>query len=153
MSESLNNGNRLKVLIAEDNAVVRKGLFNFLQKWGYEPIEAENGEEALIIIDRDPEIRLAILDWNLPKLNGMQVCHSIRELQSNKYIYIIMFSSRKSPEEQIAALTNGADDYLVKPSKPSLLRARLIAGHRIVMAMKRELSPATDASPNAKNIQ
>ncbi len=120
-----------KVLVAEDNKVVRKGLTNFLVKWGYTPVEAETGDEAMKAIEENPDMRLAILDWNLPGLSGMQVCQRIRT-RPGDYIYIIMFSARKSAQEQIMALDGGADDYLTKPSKPSILRARLGVGRRII---------------------
>jgi len=120
-----------KVLVAEDNNVVRKGLTNFLTKWGYTPIEAETGDDAMQVIESNPDLRLAILDWNLPGLSGMQICQRIRT-RPGDYIYIIMFSARRSTQEQIMALDGGADDYLTKPSKPSILRARLGVGRRII---------------------
>lgn len=123
-----------KVLVAEDNPVVRKGLINFLQKWGYEFIEADNGDDAWSHIESDQDIRLAIVDWNLPGISGMQVCQRLRVRKDAPYVYTIMFSSRKSKEEQILALDGGADDYLVKPCKPSELRARLGVGRRIMEA-------------------
>lgn len=127
------HGDNQKVLIAEDNDVVRKGLINFMVKWNYVPIEAENGEDALQALESNTDVRLAILDWNLPGVSGMDVCNKIR--QKAYYIYVLMFSARKSSKEQLVALTGGADDYLIKPSKPSFLRARLGVGKRIIEAM------------------
>ena len=121
-----------KVLIAEDNPVVRKGLNNFLVKWGYLPIEAESGDDAWQILEKDPSIRLAVLDWNLPGLNGMQICKRLRQREGGPYVYTLIFSARKSIKEQVMALEGGADDYLTKPAKPSLLRARLGVGQRII---------------------
>jgi len=123
---------RRKVLVAEDNPVVRKGLNNFLVKWGYEPIEADNGDTAWNTLETDPTITLAILDWNIPGLSGMQVCQRIRMRTDGPYVYTVIFSARSSIEEQVLALEGGADDYLVKPAKPSLLRARLGVGVRIL---------------------
>ncbi len=120
-----------QVLIAEDNPVVRKGLVNFLTKWGYTPLEAEDGDTAWAILE-EKDIRLAIVDWNLPGLSGIQVCQRLRVRTNAPYVYTIMFSARKSKEEQILALDGGADDYLVKPCKPSELRARLGVGRRII---------------------
>jgi DNA-binding response OmpR family regulator len=121
-----------KILIAEDNPVVRKGLVSFLEKWGYEVTQADNGDEAWKILEDNPDIRLAIVDWNLPGLSGMQVLQRLRVRTNAPYVYAIMFSGRKSKEEQILALDGGADDYLVKPCKPSELRARLGVGRRII---------------------
>ncbi|HIJ90769.1 MAG: response regulator transcription factor [Desulfobulbaceae bacterium] len=123
---------RHKVLVAEDNPVVRKGLNNFLVKWGYEPIEADNGDTAWNTLETDPSITLAILDWNIPGLSGMQVCQRIRMRTNGPYVYTVIFSARSSIEEQVLALEGGADDYLIKPAKPSLLRARLGVGLRIL---------------------
>lgn len=125
-------GTRHKILVAEDNPVVQKGLCNFLVKWGYEPVEALTGDLAWQALENDSSIRLAILDWNLPGLSGMQVCQRIRMRKDGPYIYTVMFSARKAVEEQVLALEGGADDYLVKPAKPSLLRARLAVGLRIL---------------------
>ncbi|MFH1020675.1 MAG: response regulator transcription factor [Pseudomonadota bacterium] len=123
---------RHKILVAEDNPVVRKGLNNFLVKWGYEPIEVDNGDTAWNTLETDTTITLAILDWNIPGLSGMQVCQRIRMRQDGPYVYTVIFSARSSIEEQVLALEGGADDYLVKPAKPSLLRARLGVGLRIL---------------------
>ena len=142
----------VKVLVAEDNPVVRKGLHNFLTKWGYVPVEAENGDKAMEILDSDPSILLAILDWNLPGLSGMQICQRLRVKSKGPYVYTIMFSARKSKEEQILALDGGADDYLVKPCKPSELRARLGVGRRILeTALAYNLSqPSPEPKPESE---
>jgi eukaryotic-like serine/threonine-protein kinase len=123
---------RLKVLVAEDNRVVRKGMVNFLSQWGYEPVAAENGDDTWRLLEENHTIRLAILDWNLPGLSGIQICQRLRVRATGPYVYTIIFSARNSPEEQVLALDGGADDYLSKPAKPSLLRARLGAGRRII---------------------
>lgn len=126
---------KTKVLVAEDNPVVRRGLQNFLVKWGYEPVECADGKEAWKKLLADPAIRLAILDWNLPELTGMQLCRALRAKRPDPHVYLMIFSSRSSTEEQVAALENGADGYLVKPVKPSLLKAHLGAACRLVARM------------------
>jgi len=133
----------MKVLVAEDNAVVRKGLTNFLEQWGYEVIEADNGDDAWRALEEDRTIRLAIVDWNLPGLSGMQVCQRLRIRPRGPYVYTIMFSGRTSEEEQVLALDGGADDFIAKPTKPSLLRARIGVGRRIVETL---LSPFEEGS-------
>jgi len=120
-----------RILLAEDNPVVRKGAEHFLEQWGYETIMANDGDEAWSILEKDHSIRLAIVDWNMPGLSGIQICQRLRT-RKGPYVYTIIFSARKSLEERIMALDGGADDYLVKPCKPSELRARLGVGRRIV---------------------
>jgi DNA-binding response OmpR family regulator len=139
--------NHHKILVAEDNPVVRKGLNNFLVKWGYEPIEADNGDTAWNTLKNDPAITLAILDWNIPGLSGMQVCQRIRGRTEGPYVYTVIFSARSSIEEQVLALEGGADDYLVKPAKPSLLRARLGVGLRLLTLLA---DPRTDSAKERK---
>lgn len=136
-----------KVLVAEDNKVVRKGLTSFLTKWGFSPIEASNGDDAIKILETDQSVRLAIIDWNLPGLSGLQICQRLRIQPQIPYIYIIMFSARKSNEEKVLALEGGADDYLIKPCKPSELRARLTVGRRII---ETALSLSPSAPPEHK---
>lgn len=121
-----------KVLIAEDSPVVRRGLQNFLDQWGYQAVECADGKEAWQKLKADPTIRLAILDWNLPGYTGMQLCQALRRKRPRPYVYILIFSGRSSLEEQVAALQHGADDYLTKPAIPSLLKARLAVGHRLI---------------------
>lgn len=127
--------NKPKVLIAEDSPVVRRGLENFMEKWGYQPICCADGKEAWQRLTADPDIRLAILDWNLPEVSGMKLCVALREKRPRPYVYVIIFSSRSSTKEQVAALEHGADDYLVKPAQPAILKARLATGHRLVSLM------------------
>lgn len=139
-----------KILIAEDNPVVRKGLVSFLEKWGYDVTQADNGDDAWTILEENQDIRLAIVDWNLPGLSGMQVLQRLRVRPEAPYVYAIMFSSRKSKEEQILALDGGADDYLVKPCKPSELRARLGVGRRIIETAFKTMPTQTVATPPNK---
>jgi len=121
-----------KIVLAEDNPVVRKSITTFLEKWGYEATATDNGDDALKLLEDDHSVQLAIVDWNLPGLSGIQICQRLRTRSKGPYVYTIMFSARKSHEEKIMALDGGADDYLVKPCKPSELRARIGVGRRII---------------------
>jgi|GEM_PF-5577367 len=138
-----------KVLLAEDNPTVRKGIMNFLTKWGYEPIEADNGDTAWSALEQDHSIRIAIVDWNLPGLSGIQICQRLRTRPNAPYVYAIMFSARKSHEEKILALDGGADDYIVKPCKPSELRSRLGVGRRIIDTALGNTTTAIDETNTA----
>jgi len=143
---------RPQILLAEDNDVVRRGISEFLNKWGYEAVEVNNGDDAWATLENNPSLRLAIVDWNLPGLSGIQICQRLRTRSTGPYVYTIMFSARKSYEDKIMALDGGADDYLVKPCKPSELRARLGVGRRIIeTALRSTVSapePITVPQPN-----
>ncbi|MFQ5514953.1 MAG: sensor histidine kinase [Myxococcota bacterium] len=119
----------MRVLIADDSRSDRLLLQHTLVRWGYEVVACENGREALeILAERD--LSLAILDWMMPELDGVEVCRRSRAL--GRIVYVILLTGRDSLEELISALQAGADDYLVKPFQPQELRARLLVGERLV---------------------
>lgn len=137
---------RLKVLTAEDNLVVRKELTNFLSQWSYQPVERATGDDAWRLLEEDHEIRLAALDWNLPGLSGIQVCQQLRVRAADPYVCAILFSARNSTEKQVLALDDGADDYLPKPVKPSVLRAQFSTGRRIIETALGQASPPASSA-------
>lgn len=124
--------NKRTVLLAEDDPVSRKVLEKFLDKWGYEVICASTGSEALAILERRDSPRLAVLDWMMPGLEGVQVCQKVREWTNRPYIYLILLTARAQREDVIKGLEMGADDYLTKPFDSQELRARLHVGQRIL---------------------
>ncbi|MFC2163492.1 diguanylate cyclase [Acidobacteriota bacterium] len=124
----------MKVLIAEDDIISCRALEKNLQDWDYEVIVTKNGEEAWDII-RQGGIRLAILDWNMPKMDGLELCHKIRnEYQQDKseYIYLILLTGRDLQEDIITGLSAGADDYMTKPFSYMELKVRIQNGVRII---------------------
>lgn len=121
----------MKILIAEDDQVSLKILEKNISEWGYDIALAVNGEEALRTL-RGGAVRLAILDWMMPGVNGIEICRSIREDAGPNYIYLIMLTSRDRRQDIIEGLEAGADDYMAKPVNFLELRARLQTGRRIV---------------------
>jgi two-component system cell cycle response regulator len=121
-----------RILIAEDDPVSRRVLQTFLQKWGYEVIVAEDGTQALAILERQDFPRLAVLDWMMPGLEGTQVCERIRKERNRAYVYILLLTARNQKEDILKGLESGADDYLTKPFDAQELRARLLVGQRIL---------------------
>ena len=94
----------MKVLIAEDEAISRHVLQSVLKKWGYDVVAADSGVKALEILqDADPP-RLAILDWMMPGLDGVEVCRRVRELGREPYIYILLLTARDTPEELVEGM-------------------------------------------------
>ncbi len=125
----------MKVLIAEDNAIWRQMLKQNVSNWGYEPVVAEDGREAWNILQRPDAPRLAILDWQMPELDGIDVCRRVKECHTLPFTYVIMLTSRDAEEDMVAGLDAGADDYLTKPVEPKILKSRLAAAQRIVEAV------------------
>jgi two-component system cell cycle response regulator len=122
----------VKVLIAEDNPGFRQILDRMLKKWGYDVITASNGLEAWGMLQAPDAPRLAILDWMMPELDGVEVCRRVREQNLEPYIYILLLTAKDTSEELVEGMEAGADDYMKKPVNSHELRVRVRAGQRII---------------------
>src|SRR6202167_5736686 len=123
---------RKRVLIAEDDAVSRHVLKSFLHKWNYDVTAETDGAAALRILESDDSPRLAVLDWMMPGMEGVQICQRIRERKKGPYIYLLLLTARSEKRDLLRGLELGADDYLTKPFDSEELRARLLVGERIL---------------------
>ena len=117
-----------KVLILEDEVNIRSFVVINLKRAGYHAIEAGTGMEALEMINRYPDIGVAILDVMLPDIDGFEVCRRIRA--TNKQMGIIMLTARTQEMDKVTGLMTGADDYVTKPFSPAELTARIDALYR-----------------------
>ena len=122
----------MKILVAEDEAVSRRLLEATLRRLGHEPVSAADGREALQILLASDGPDFAILDWQMPGMEGVEVCREIRRVGREPYVYVVLLTSRSTKEDVIAGLDAGADDYLTKPFDVHELRVRLRAGERIL---------------------
>lgn len=123
---------RHKVLIADDSRVNRFVLEQAVRQQGMVPLVAVDGVEALQILNIHPDVSFAILDWIMPKLTGLEVCRAIRHAKRERYVYIMMFTTKNRPADLRTGLEAGADDYLVKPVNPTELRLRIAAVGRLL---------------------
>ena len=114
-----------KILVLEDEANIRSFVVINLRRSGYEPIEAENGAEALEKIKVNPDICLALLDVMLPDIDGFEVCRRIRATGSK--MGISMLTAKSQEIDKVTGLMTGADDYVTKPFSPAELTARVDA--------------------------
>ena len=119
------------ILLAEDDAVTRMLMTRFLKKAGYEVDAVANGSEALERMSRR-YYPMLVTDWEMPEMDGVTLCKTIRTLQLDGYVYALLLTARDSKEHVIAGLEAGADDYLVKPVHEPELIARLNTGRRIL---------------------
>jgi DNA-binding response OmpR family regulator len=126
-----------RILIAEDDPVSSQIISAWLQKWGYDPVVASDGSEAMMVMRSKDAPVLAILDWIMPGIDGLEVCRRLRVV--NKVVYIIFLTIRGEKERVFEALEAGADAYLVKPIDPLEFQGHLHAGLRII-ALERELT-------------
>ena len=119
-----------KVLVLEDETSIRSFVVINLKRSGYDPIEAGTGAEALRQMERNPDIKVALLDIMLPDMDGFEVCRQIRA--TNSRIGIIMLTARTQEMDKVTGLMTGADDYVTKPFSPAELTARIDALFRRV---------------------
>lgn len=128
----------MRVLIAEDDFASRILLDAVLLKWGYEVVPANDGEEAWQILRTETAPPIAILDWMMPKISGVDLCHLIREQSRELVPYILMLTAKGQKTDVSCGLDAGADDYLVKPFDLAELAARLRVARRAI-TLQREL--------------
>ena len=114
-----------KVLVLEDESSIRSFVVINLKRAGFEPIEAETGEQALEQLKQNPDIKVALLDVMLPDIDGFEVCRRIRA--SDSKIGIIMLTAKAQEMDKVTGLMTGADDYVTKPFSPAELTARIDA--------------------------
>jgi DNA-binding response OmpR family regulator len=127
----------IDVLIAEDEPVSRRLLERTLQHWGYRPVLCPDGLEALAML-RSPEApRIAVLDWVMPGMDGIDICRAVRDNTGATEPYLILLTSRARPEDIVAGLRAGADDYITKPVDREEFEARLQVAARIVGLQQR----------------
>jgi two-component system cell cycle response regulator len=121
-----------RVLIAEDDAMFRRILRTWLANWGFQTIFAKDGAEAWDILEQEQPPQLLILDWEMPKINGIELCRRIRQRQQCAYQYVLLVTGKDDKHQVVEGLEAGADDYLIKPIDRHELHARLRVGRRIL---------------------
>jgi len=130
----------VRILVAEDDGVSRRLLEAILARAGYEVVSARDGNEAWQVLSRDDAPRLAILDWVMPGLDGIDLCRRLRERPDAPYIYTILLTGRDSKEDLVEGMNSGSDDYITKPFDVHELSVRLRAGRRILELQERLLA-------------
>lgn len=123
---------RTRVLLAEDEAVTRRLLERSLARFGYVVTSVGDGDEAWRVLNAPDAPALALVDWGLPGLDGLEICRRLRERQGATYTYAMLISARAGKDDLLEGFASGADDFLTKPVHMGELQARLRAGERIV---------------------
>jgi len=122
----------MEILIAEDNKTSRILLHSILEKWGYQVVSASDGEQALAVLERRNPPAIAVLDWMMPGLSGVEICSMMKEMDQANPVYIILLTGRDSKKDISTGLEAGASDYITKPFDNHELRARLRVAERMV---------------------
>jgi len=121
----------MNILIADDDTASRKMIAQYLKKKAYNVFEAANGIETFTSILEHP-INIAIIDWVLPGMDGIEVCRKIREKQKGSYVFIIMLTAKEEKQDLIEGFEAGVDEFIMKPVNLQELIARIKVGIRIV---------------------
>ncbi|MBN1866722.1 response regulator transcription factor [Candidatus Sumerlaeota bacterium] len=129
----------MKILIAEDDATSRLVLDLTFKKESFETVSAADGEVACRLVSEDPTIDMAVLDWMMPVVDGLEVCQRIRAIRKTDPIYVIILTTRDEKQDVIQGLNAGADDYMSKPFDRAELLARVRVGERVV-SLQRDLN-------------
>ena len=130
------------ILLAEDDPVTRMLMTRFLKKAGYDVDAVADGTEALEHMTKH-YYPFLVTDWEMPEMDGIELCKAVRNLQLDGYVYALLLTARNAKEHIIAGLEAGADDYLVKPVHEPELIARLNTGRRI-LALEHSLRAANE---------
>jgi two-component system cell cycle response regulator len=134
----------MKILIAEDDLTSRAMLAGVLKKWGHEVVTTVNGAEAWQALQHPDAPRLVLLDWNMPELDGVEVCRRLRQVPTLDPPFVILLTGRSEKDDIVRGLDSGANDYILKPYDSQELRARIGVGQRM-LELQASLLEARDA--------
>lgn len=122
----------MKILIADDDQTTRRILLAVLGKAGFDVVSCSDGSEALRALQSDDPPTLAILDWMMPGMDGVDICRALRGSEAALQPYLILLTCKGYKEDVISGLGSGADDYIVKPFSADELLARIKVGQRVL---------------------
>jgi sigma-B regulation protein RsbU (phosphoserine phosphatase) len=146
----------MKVLIAEDDPLSRRLLEATLSKLGYEVVVAVDGAQAWALLQRQDAPSLAILDWMMPELDGVEICRRVRNLPTATPPYLMLLTAKSEKTDVVVGLDAGANDYLTKPFDRSELRARIQVGAHVLELQKTlvgRVQELEDALSQVKQLQ
>lgn len=147
---------RMRVLVAEDEPVTRRLLEAQITRFGFEVISVADGLVAWNLLQSPQAPSLVVLDWNMPGLDGPDVCRRMRATSSNGYTYMLLVTARNAKSDVVQGLSAGADDFISKPVDPDELHARLRTGERIVrleQTLGRQVKELQAAAEHVKELQ
>ena len=146
----------MRVLIAEDENVSRHMLSSMLCKVGYEVVVASNGREAWDLLLQPGAPKVALIDWMMPEIDGVELCRRVRADESLAGVYMILVTGRSEKNDIVEGLDAGANDYVTKPYDPAELRARIGVGERITTlecSLKERIEELKAAISHIKSLQ
>jgi len=129
----------MQVLIVDDDPIALDMMQNVVESMGHQVMTANNGREALKLM-RTGQFRLVLSDWEMPEMDGLELCRQIRKLNLCGYVYFILITIHQGTQQIIDGLEAGADEFIAKPFDPHELTVRIRAGERILSIESRDLT-------------
>lgn len=114
-----------KALVVDDSGAIRKVERKYLEEMGFEVLEAENGEEALKVVEENPDIDIILLDWHMPVMNGYEFLVKLRSNPQWSHIKVMMVTTENQQKSVIDAIMAGANEYLMKPFDKEMLETKI----------------------------
>jgi PAS domain S-box-containing protein len=142
-----------RILVAEDDEASREFLAALLRRWGHEPVLAADGAEAWAALNVDDAPPLALIDWMMPEIDGVELCRRLRSAHETRPVYRILLTAKGRAEDIAAALDAGADDFVRKPFERGELRARIDVGLRFVDLQRRLLARARELREREEHLR
>ena len=146
----------MRILVAEDDRVARRLLQAQLESWNYDVLCVVDGDDAWSRLRDEPVLEMAILDWEMPGLDGVEICRRLRAAQEEQRTYVLLCTARTCPDDVAEGLDAGADDYLGKPVDKAELRARLGVGVRTLAlqkSLRQRIADLSAAMAHVKQLQ
>ncbi len=137
--QTLSRQKRMRILTVDDDEIALEMLGNALRAAGHEVETASNGREALERMAKNP-CRLVISDWDMPEVNGLELCQRLRAGDHSGYVYVILLTGHDSTQEIVQGMSSGADDFICKPFDPQELLVRVRAGERVLALETRDVA-------------
>lgn len=122
----------MKLLVAEDEYTTRLTVQVILEQWGYRVDSVEDGASAWKLLQKPDGPQIAILDWEMPGINGVELCNKVKMLDRDTPVYVIILTGRDAQDDILQGFDAGADDYITKPFDEHELRARVRVAERLV---------------------
>jgi DNA-binding response OmpR family regulator len=147
----------MRVFVADDDpTITARRLEGTLAEWGHAVLVAGDGERAWELLARDARPAIAILDWEMPGCDGLEICRRLGRVRGSRSLHAILLTARTGMDDLVQGLGAGADDYLRKPFEPAELRARVEVGVRSVElqeALRRRLLELEEALSQVQRLQ
>lgn len=115
----------MRALVIDDSRAIRLILSRTLQEFGFETLEAANGKEALAVLEREGPVELALVDWNMPEMNGLEFVQAARARPTWGTMRMMMVTTETEMERVVKALEAGADEYVMKPFTREVIAEKL----------------------------